>query len=232
VLEQKKSMTKVSPFGISVSLVIGVPSVNLAEEKENSVQPIAEASPVILIIDPLLFLKAIDIISPWWLATPMLFIGAAKVVLSGNMLSVLRTPINANGTMNIKLKITPNNKVIPPIIMPAIPKPLVLESPLAILTDLIPNTRARIPKIRLTTGTNINTMLITKDSVRYSDIIKNKDIQQDCSQEGVLGIASSMTGTLQVSFALQVLVGKAKNHLNKLYRLDAWKASISTVNLK
>ena len=69
-------------------------------------------------------------------------------------------------------------------------------------------------------------MAVLPGSKRYSELIKGKDVAEDCSEEGVLSVAAIMTGTFQATIALQLLAGKQEEMQDIFFRLDCWAGRI------
>lgn len=74
-------------------------------------------------------------------------------------------------------------------------------------------------------------MTILPGNKRYNDVIKNKNVEQDCNEQGILSTAAITTGTFQATIALRVLTGQTKDLKNKLYRMNAWQGTIDTYEL-
>lgn len=75
-------------------------------------------------------------------------------------------------------------------------------------------------------------MVMTKESIKYSDFISGKKVEKGCEDEGVLGITTTMVATLQTSFALRLLIGKVDELKNVLFRVNAWRGSIDRFRVK
>ncbi len=74
-------------------------------------------------------------------------------------------------------------------------------------------------------------MLITPNSARYSDYMKGKKENKNCSDQGILGVTSMSVANLQVTMALKALSGD-EGMAGYVYRINIWDGSINKYSIK